>query len=116
MNFNFTDEKFSATSLLFSTLLSKEGEAKDLRTAIFNKTNNTIYIFSIYIYIHQLNFTFKQLDINEDSLEIIRLCQEYKIKTIVNFASQSMVAESSNYPWHWYKTNVTSFSFFTKYR
>lgn len=36
MNFNFTDEKFSASSLLFSTLLSKEGEAKDLRTAIRN--------------------------------------------------------------------------------
>ena len=53
-------------------------------------------------------FEFRQLDLNNDLQEILKLLDEQEPEYVVNFASQSMVAESWEHPEHWYKTNVLS--------
>lgn len=53
-------------------------------------------------------FEFHQLDLNHDLDQICDLIEETKSTHVVNFASQSMVAESWANPDHWYMTNVVS--------
>jgi dTDP-glucose 4,6-dehydratase len=50
-------------------------------------------------------FRFMRLDLNSDLAEILRVVAE-KPCHVVNFAAQSMVAESWQNPDHWYQTNV----------
>jgi len=52
------------------------------------------------------NFSFTQADINIDTPKIISIIQKDEIPYVVNFAAQSMVAESWLNPDHWYNTNV----------
>lgn len=54
------------------------------------------------------DFRFFRLDINHDINEIISLLQNEKPRFVVNFAAQSMVAESWLNPDHWFTTNVVS--------
>ena len=54
------------------------------------------------------NFQFHRLDINVDLPAVIDLVKKYKISHVVNFASQSMVAQSWDNPEHWYTTNTLS--------
>src|SRR5262245_38815695 len=54
------------------------------------------------------NFKFLQLDLNKDLNEIIELINQEKPEYIVNFAAQSMVAESWKYPADWFMTNTVS--------
>lgn len=53
-------------------------------------------------------FYFYQLDLNNDLTHIINLIDDFKPDYIVNFASQSMVAESWQNPEHWFQTNVVA--------
>lgn len=52
------------------------------------------------------DFTYVQCDLNKDFQRIARLCEEYEIDSVINFAAQSMVAESWTSPSDWYQTNV----------
>jgi dTDP-glucose 4,6-dehydratase len=52
--------------------------------------------------------SFHQLDLNDDIDAIDRLLTETATEIVVNFASQSMVAQSWEHPEHWYRTNVLS--------
>jgi len=54
----------------------------------------------------QKRFRFAQLDLNHDTDRIIELIGEFRPQCVVNFAAQSMVAESWLHPEHWYQTNV----------
>jgi len=54
------------------------------------------------------NFEFRQLDLNRDGRAIARLVNEREVETIYNFAAQSMVAQSWEYPEHWYQTNTVA--------
>jgi dTDP-glucose 4,6-dehydratase len=54
------------------------------------------------------HFEFHQLDLNKDLDQICDLINETKSSHVVNFASQSMVAESWHDPDHWFMTNVVS--------
>lgn len=56
----------------------------------------------------QKNYSFYALDINRDFEEIRQVCQEYKPQYVIDFASQSMVAESWLYPEQWYTTNIVA--------
>jgi dTDP-glucose 4,6-dehydratase len=56
---------------------------------------------------HQ-NFHFSQLDLNTNLPEMIELINSEKPDYIVNFAAQSMVAESWQYPADWFMTNTVS--------
>jgi dTDP-glucose 4,6-dehydratase len=53
-------------------------------------------------------FRFFQLDLNRDLDAIVALMQRERPRYVVNFAAQSMVAESWQHPDHWFTTNVVS--------
>ncbi|HUQ11460.1 MAG TPA: GDP-mannose 4,6-dehydratase [Steroidobacteraceae bacterium] len=53
-------------------------------------------------------FRFHPLDLNSDLDAIARLIEAERPDYVVNFAAQSMVAESWKNPDHWYMTNVVS--------
>jgi len=53
-------------------------------------------------------FTFHALDFNRDLDRIEAVIREVRPQYIVNFAAQSMVAQSWDHPDHWYQTNVVS--------
>ena len=65
-------------------------------------------VFLPYVSDNQDQFSFFQLDLNTDLDEIMDLINERKPKYVVNFAAQSMVAQSWDYPDHWYMTNTVS--------
>lgn len=52
------------------------------------------------------NFRFRQLDLNQQLDEITQVLEEFKPDYVVNFAAQSMVAESWQNPEHWFQTNA----------
>jgi len=54
------------------------------------------------------NFQFLQIDLNTDPDAIATLVHKHKIEIIVNFAAQSMVAQSWENPKDWYQTNVVT--------
>ncbi len=53
-------------------------------------------------------FRFEQLDLNHDTDRIVAITREFRPDYFVNFAAQSMVAESWVHPEHWYQTNVVA--------
>lgn len=53
-------------------------------------------------------FTFHNYDLNSNLDEIMALVQKERPGYVVNFAAQSMVAESWKNPDHWFMTNVVS--------
>jgi len=62
-----------------------------------------------------LNITSINWNLNEDPASVVRAINESGCKIVVNFAAQSMVGQSWNYPEDWYEANVLSFSkFLTK--
>ena len=57
---------------------------------------------------HRSRFEFHQLDLNRDGDAIADLIRKERPAYVVNFAAQSMVAESWENPDHWFMTNVVS--------
>ncbi len=53
-------------------------------------------------------FRFEQLDLNHDTDRIAGAIEAFRPEYVVNFAAQSMVAESWLHPEHWYQTNVVA--------
>ena len=53
-------------------------------------------------------FRFQKLDLNHDTDRIAAAIEAFRPDYVVNFAAQSMVAESWLYPEHWYQTNVVA--------
>lgn len=58
-------------------------------------------------YDHKL-FTFYQMDLNKDIEVITEVIRRFRPPVVVNFASQSMVAESWRNPEDWFETNVVA--------
>lgn len=56
----------------------------------------------------QKNFRFLQLDLNQNLPELFKVLDDAKPSIFVNFAAQSMVAESWHNPDHWFETNVVA--------
>ena len=57
---------------------------------------------------HDSGFRFFKLDLNYDLDAIVDLARKERPQYVVNFAAQSMVAESWQNPDHWFMTNVVS--------
>lgn len=53
-------------------------------------------------------FRFAQLDLNLHTRELLEAISDFDAPYVVNFAAQSMVAESWENPDHWYQTNVVA--------
>ena len=54
------------------------------------------------------NFCFHRLDLNNDLDKIMEVIKSFKPDYVVNFAAQSMVAESWQHHEHWFQTNVVA--------
>lgn len=54
----------------------------------------------------QDRFYFYSLGSNFDTKEIIKIFEKHSVSEVVNFSSQSMVAQSWKSPWDWYETNI----------
>jgi len=52
------------------------------------------------------HFQFYALDLNTDLENILKIIQDFQPEYVVNFAAQSMVAQSWDHPEHWFQTNV----------
>jgi dTDP-glucose 4,6-dehydratase len=53
-------------------------------------------------------FEFQQLDLNHDTAKLAAAVEKFQPEYVINFAAQSMVAESWLHPEHWYQTNVVA--------
>lgn len=54
------------------------------------------------------HFRFFQCDLNQDLIEIMKIVEDFQPDYVVNFAAQSMVGESWQYPEHWFQTNTVA--------
>jgi len=61
-----------------------------------------------YKWIDKGKFEFHELDLNHDLNGIMDLVNSEKPDYVINFAAQSMVAQSWDNPEHWFMTNVVS--------
>jgi dTDP-glucose 4,6-dehydratase len=73
-----------------------------------SRSAELIDAFLPYKWHDHANFTFHPLDLNKHLTEITTLIQDVKPTYVVNFAAQSMVAESWLNPGDWFMTNVVS--------
>lgn len=61
-----------------------------------------------YAWQSQKQIQFHQYDLNHHLDEIDHILDTHKIGTVYNFAAQSMVGQSWEYPEHWFMTNAVS--------
>ena len=57
---------------------------------------------------HCKNFSFHQIDLNQDLDRLESILDQFQPEYVVNFAAQSEVAPSWKYPHHWFQTNAVS--------
>jgi dTDP-glucose 4,6-dehydratase len=60
------------------------------------------------------DYRFHQADLNENLPNTISAIREFAPDAVVNFAAQSMVAQSWEHPEHWYHTNVVTLAHLVK--
>jgi dTDP-glucose 4,6-dehydratase len=65
-------------------------------------------VFLSYKRKKDITFRFFKLDLNRDLAAIMKIVEDFQPDYIVNFAAQSMVAESWQNPEHWFQTNVVA--------
>ena len=95
---------FAGSSLINELLCQKEevigiSRSKEKENCVLTYSDNPL---------RKKLFTFFSLDLNNNFDEICGLIKKFKPKFIVDFAAQSMVGESWNWPEHWFKTNMVS--------
>ncbi len=61
------------------------------------------------------DYEFHQMNINEDQDALQNLISNFKPNIVVDYAAQSMVAESWDNPDHWYLTNIVAKAKLTKF-
>jgi dTDP-glucose 4,6-dehydratase len=81
---------------------------KEVRVIGTSRSKEPIDALLPYKWTSHENFQFHQLDLNQDLPSLISLIKKEKPSYIMNFAAQSMVAESWLNPDHWYLTNTIS--------
>jgi len=65
-------------------------------------------VFLPYSSLESGSFVFHQLDLNREMSRIERVLREWQPEYVVNFAAQSMVAQSWEHPEHWFQTNTVA--------
>ena len=93
---------FSGASLI-SQALERGNQILGISRSPENKS-----CFLPYKWSAQDSFQFRQLNLNDNTDEIINEIKNFKTTHIINFAAQAMVAESWQNPEHWYQTNVVA--------
>jgi len=82
--------------------------AQNVSVMGMSRSNEPIDALLPYKWRDHNKFTFQQLDINQNLTEIIDWIKTNKPEYIVNFAAQSMVAQSWDTPKDWFMTNTVS--------
>lgn len=73
-----------------------------------SRSSEPAEVFLPYKWISHEQFRFYQLDLNQDLEKIMAVIEESQPEYVVNFASQSMVAQSWNKPEDWFMTNTVA--------
>ena len=81
---------------------------KSVRVIGTSRSSEPIPAFLPYKWHNHENFSFHQLDLNQDLPAIASMIREVKPAFVVNFAAQSMVGESWANPGDWFMTNAVS--------
>jgi len=89
----------------FIDLLLEKGEYKVIGISRSPEKNE---IFLPYKRYKNADFKFYQMDLNKDMDNIFDLLNEFKPEYIVNFAAQSEVSPSWEYPEQWFQTNAVA--------
>ena len=87
---------------------AKHALAKGFSVIGISRSDELIDVFLPYKWIDHANFSFYPLDLNKHLSDIISLIHEVRPAYVVNFAAQSMVAESWLNPGDWFMTNTVS--------
>ncbi|SHG05516.1 dTDP-glucose 4,6-dehydratase [Marisediminitalea aggregata] len=82
--------------------------AQGKRVIAISRSEEPVDALLPYKWVDHSNLTFHQLDLNKDLDAIDALLDKYKVPTVVNFAAQSMVGQSWDWPEHWFMTNAVS--------
>jgi len=82
--------------------------AKGFRVLGASRSTQPNDVFLPYKWHDHLDFTFHEIDLNFQLQELMDLIFDMKPAYVVNFASQSMVAESWENPGDWFMTNTVS--------
>jgi len=102
---------FSGASFINFALLNNFSVVAISRS---DQPNNVFLPYSDNFYLLK-EFNFFKLDLNDDLDEIVDIVNQEKPEYIFNFAAQSMVAESWEFPEQWFTTNTVSTTrFFNK--
>lgn len=83
---------------------------KDIKNEVIgiSRSVEKTSIFLPYKKYKQPKFTFYQMDLNQNYQQIFKLLEKEKLQYIVNYAAQSEVAPSWQYPEQWFETNAVS--------
>ncbi len=73
-----------------------------------SRSSEPIAPFLPYTWREKKDFIFRKLDLNYDLPQILEWIEGEKPEYVVNFAAQSMVAQSWDHPKDWFMTNVVS--------
>ena len=73
-----------------------------------SRSDEALACYLPYMQVMSGSFEFHKMDLNRDIDALQDLISREKFSVIVNFAAQSMVAESWVHPDHWFQTNVLS--------
>ena len=82
--------------------------AQNTRVLGVSRSAEAAPVFLPYKWQDHYRFEFHQLDLNKDLLKIMEIVHDVKPEYVVNFAAQSMVAESWANPGDWFMTNAVS--------
>ena len=93
---------FSGSS--FCSWLLKQGH----EVFATSRSNEAAYEFLPYRWqkTKPKNFSFEKIDLNHDVRDLEKIVHSFRPQYIVNFAAQSMVAQSWQHPQHWVRTNI----------
>ncbi len=94
----------SFSGAAFSAYAVKNG----IDTIGMSRSSQPNDVFLPYKWVDGANFSFHELDLNNDLDRMMDIINDEKPGLIFNFAAQSMVAQSWEYPEHWFMTNVIS--------
>jgi dTDP-glucose 4,6-dehydratase len=93
---------FSGAS--FCAYLLKQG----MEVIAVSRSEEPVASLLPYKWLNNNDLQFHQLDINHQLADIEALLDKFQVSHIYNFAAQSMVGQSWDFPEHWFQTNVVS--------
>jgi len=92
----------SFSGSVFAEVILNEGK----RVVGINRSHEVALPFRAYSNSKNLaNMQIFELGSNYDPATVVEICEANKVEIVVNFAAQSMVAQSWDSPWDWYQTN-----------